>query len=125
MNDYFDQFEQSVGRALEHGAHLPWYSRGWRIRHGRVFAAVFGALVIGTPAGAVTNCFGACTPGHPQVTVTADQRPQPSQTREQLSSGRIGPWVQRRQFSAPRHAAELGATGSSSTPLRWPHLSRK
>ncbi len=107
MNNYFDQFEQSVGSAVEHGAHLPWYSRGWRIRHPRVFVAVFAALSIGTPAGAVSNCFGACTPAHPQVTVVAVPRPQPAQTREPVAMGSPEGWGQRRQLSARQRGDDL------------------
>jgi hypothetical protein len=63
MNDYFSRFEESMGDALQSGANVPWYSRRLtRIRHGRTVALLFGALVIGTPAGAVSNCFGACAP---------------------------------------------------------------
>lgn len=124
MNDYFEQFERSVGSALEHGAHLPWYARGRRIRHGRMFAAVFGAVVIGTPAGAVTNCFGACTPARPQIAVAVDQGLQPSRTLEPLSRGLIEPGGPRRERSAPRRPTASRAT-ASSTPLRRPDASRK
>ena len=64
MNDYFDQFERSMGTALAQGAHDRWYARLTRLRHGRTLAVVFGALVIGTPAGPVSSCFGACVPAH-------------------------------------------------------------
>jgi hypothetical protein len=116
MNDYFDDFERAMGAAVERGAHMPWYSRAWRVRHGRVFAAVFGALVIGAPAGAVSNCFGACASPHPaQVTVAADPAHRLPTAAEPSSVRGTSLSQTRRRLSGPGRAATPGATSESTS----------
>jgi hypothetical protein len=68
MSSYFDQFDQTIGDAVQRLAHKPRHVRLLRrVRRRPGFAVVIAALVIAAPAlGAVTHWYGLGAPNHPQ-----------------------------------------------------------